>query len=94
MQTQPHQHPALRHLCKRYYAPTEIPKMVDAFIPLLSQDVSALRHGIPRVVDRVFFLVLTSPAQSVLSVVPALFKIWQAFTSNLSDEIISRSSNS
>lgn len=64
-------------LCKRYYPPTEIPKMLDTFIPLLTQD--SVLSVVPVIIS---FLPPTHCAQYV----PALFKIWEAFNSNVLDE--------
>ncbi|KAF9015006.1 hypothetical protein BDQ17DRAFT_1418131 [Cyathus striatus] len=63
--------------CKRYFSPSEIPKMIDTFIPLVTQ--SSMITMVP---------VITSflPPSHTHLYIPMLFKIWQAFNSAVVDD--------
>ncbi|KAK7058314.1 Proteasome activator BLM10 [Paramarasmius palmivorus] len=63
--------------CKFYYAEDEISRMLDTFLPLLTQD--SVLMMIP---------VLTSflPPRNFRSYIPPLFKIWEAFNSSVLDD--------
>ncbi|KAH7104315.1 ARM repeat-containing protein [Auriculariales sp. MPI-PUGE-AT-0066] len=64
-------------LCKRYFPAEQIPNMLDTFIPLLTQE--SVLSIVP---------VLTSflPPRHIESYIPALFKLWEAFNSQVLDD--------
>ncbi|KZW02117.1 ARM repeat-containing protein [Exidia glandulosa HHB12029] len=64
-------------LCKRYFPPSEIPKMLDTFIPLLTQE---------SILSIVPVLISFLPPTDCHLYVPVLFKFWEAFNSHVLDE--------
>ncbi|KAF9056661.1 hypothetical protein BJ165DRAFT_1362353 [Panaeolus papilionaceus] len=64
-------------LCKRYYPPSEIPAMLDTFLPLLTKET---------VLSMVPVLTSFLPLSHTHLYLPALFKIWEAFNSAIIDD--------